>query len=536
MYGPVCMAPVHGVRSVTVGGRQRKPTPVLQGASHRLGTVRAIYDMRRAADIDEGIAEARPLDRIYSQWGIKVHMSTIYLCVHGHFYQPPRENPATGQIDVEAGAAPYHNFNEKIWDECYRPNAEAGNFARLNFNIGPTLASWLERTHPQSLTTIVDSVRASCRRTGHGNALAQSYHHTILPLATRREKHLQIAWGKHAFERTFGHAPAGMWLPEAAVDDETLDEVAAQGIKHVILAPWQAGEDASTPDKPYRVAVGGNREISVVLYNATLSGKVSFDDQATQDAAQFCTDHLAPEVQRDLLRSGRDQLLLVATDGEVYGHHKRFRNLFLQQLLAREAPSHGFTPISLDAYLARRKPTETATVKPRTSWSCSHGVARWDSGCTCTPGDSSWKRPLRRALRSLAGRIDELFEAETEEFFARPWHVLEHYIELRDGTVTPDAFFVHHARRPLSQRERQRLHGLLEMQFDRQAMFVSCAWFFEDLDRIEPRIALNHARRAIRLAERHAGANLDADFRSDLVHSASLRSGVNAAEIYAAHP
>jgi hypothetical protein len=459
-------------------------------------------------------------------------MSTIYLCVHGHFYQPPREDPATGQIAVEAEAAPYHNFNEKIWDECYRPNAEAGNFGRLNFNIGPTLASWLERTHPQSLAKIVDSVRASCRRTGHGNALAQSYHHTILPLATRREKHLQIAWGKHAFQRTFGHAPRGMWLPEAAVDDETLHEVSAQGIQHVILAPWQAGEATATPDKSYRVSVDGNREISVFFYNATLSGKVSFDDQATQDAAQFCIEHLAPEVQPDLLRSGRDQLLLVATDGEVYGHHKRFRNLFLQQLLTKEAPSHGFTPISLEAYLARRAATETATVKPGTSWSCTHGLARWDNGCSCTPGDSSWKRPLRRALRSLAARIDDLFEAETEEFLAQPWPALECYIELRDGTVTPDAFWAAHARRPLAERERQHLHGLLEMQFDRQAMFVSCAWFFEDLDRIEPRIALSHARRAIALAERHAGASLAADFRSDLIGSVSLRTGVNAAQIY----
>jgi alpha-amylase/alpha-mannosidase (GH57 family) len=459
-------------------------------------------------------------------------MSNIYLCVHGHFYQPPRENPATGQIAVEAEAAPYHDFNEKIWDECYRPNAEAGNFARLSFNLGPTLASWLERAHPQSLATIVESVSASCRHTGHGNALAQSYHHTILPLATRREKRLQIAWGKHAFMSTFGHAPTGMWLPEAAVDDETLDEVAAQDIKHVILAPWQAGEASSTPDRAYRVAVGGNREITVVFYNATLSGKVSFDDHATLDAARFCTDHLVPEVQRDLLRSGRDQLLLVATDGEVYGHHKRFRNQFLQHLLAKEAPSHGFTPITLDAYLAQRTATETATVKPRTSWSCSHGIARWDSGCTCTVGDSSWKRPLRRALRALAGRVDGLFEAETEEFLAQPWQVLEHYIELRVGSVTPDAFWARHARRPLTQCERHRLHGLLEMQFDRQAMFVSCAWFFEDLDRIEPRIALTHARRAIRLAEQHTGANLAADFRSDLVCSVSLLTGVNAAGLY----
>lgn len=459
-------------------------------------------------------------------------MPNVYLCVYGHFYQPPRANPFTGSIDRELAAAPYHDFNEKIWDECYRANAVAGNFSRISFDIGPTLATWLASAHPPTLQTIAEAARATHARSGYGNALAQSYHHTILPLATPREKQLQIAWGVRDFRRRFGYAPDGMWLPETAADEATLEEMAAQGMSYTILAPWQA----TTPDvdttEPYRIELPDDRALTAFFYNSSLSGDVSFNDDTTADAARFCTSDLAACISQAKLADGAPQMILIATDGELYGHHKRFRDLFLARLLAVEAPANGYIATSPSGFLALAPPSRTASIHPGTSWSCAHGVARWDLGCACTAGDSSWKRPLRQALRSLATRLDDIFEVETRGALRDAWPALEEYIDLREHAVTPAAFWSAHARRTLDSRDEQRLCGLMEMQLARHAMFASCAWFFDDLDRLEPRIALNHARYAITLAGQHAGATLEPGFLLDLGLSLSVRTGRTAADIY----
>jgi hypothetical protein len=462
-------------------------------------------------------------------------LQDVYLCVHGHFYQPPRLNPFTGVIDREPAAAPYHDFNEKIWDECYRPNAELGNFGHMSFDLGPTLASWLQVAHPATLQLITSAARATYERTGHGNALAQAYHHTILPLATSREKRLQIAWGVRDFHRRYGYPPEGLWLPETAADEETLQLLAEHGLAFTVLAPWQAVVEIDTRE-PYRLDLGGGRSLCVFFYNAALSGDVSFNGDATMDATRFATHDLAAQVSHARRSAGGSQLLLIATDGEVYGHHKKYRDLFLAHLLEVDAPAAGYTLTSLAGYLAL--PPQPAPVlpssalRPASSWSCPHGVARWDEGCACTPGDSSWKRPLRRALRRLAISLDALFEAESAGALRHPWRALESYLDLRDGAVPPATYWSTHAQRRLRTADELRLGGLLEMQLMRQAMFVSCAWFFDDLDGLEPRIALAHAHRAITLAARHSGADLSSGFTTDLAASRSARTGRSAADLY----
>ena len=465
----------------------------------------------------------------YDTWS---HMSTIHLCVHGHFYQPPRQNPWTGLIDREPGAAPYHDFNEKIWDECYRPIAEHGTFRHMSFDLGPTLAAWLQSAHPATLDTIINAAREHRRSTGYGNGLAQAYHHTILPLATAREKRIQIAWGRRDFLARYGYQPEGMWLPETAADDATLDELARQGILFTILAPWQAASEGIDGSEPYRVELGAGRSLSVFFYNAPLSGALSFNSDVSADAVRFSANDLAAQINAAKRDAAEPQLLLIATDGELYGHHQKFRDLFLDHLLTVDAPASGYELTALAGYLAQYPPRQSMAIRQATSWSCSHGVARWAEGCACTEGDSSWKGPLRRALRALAVRLDDLYESETAGVLADPWQALEEYLDLRDGHVTPAEYWSNHARPALRSADEARLSGLLEMQFARQAMFVSCAWFFEDVDRLEPRIALAQAQRAIALAACHGGADLEPAFVRDLSASRSSRSGRGATDIY----
>ncbi len=248
-----------------------------------------------------------------------------FLCVYGHFYQPPREDPFTGLIPNEFGAAPFENFNEKITDECYRPNAEAGNLALISFDLGPTLAAWLEQRHPDVYQAFIAADREHRARYGVGNALAQAYNHAILPLATSRDKRVQIRWGLDDFARRFGHRAEGMWLAETAVDQETLSILAEEGVRYTVLAPWQAAEPV-TPGEPYLVALPGGRSITVFFYHGALSAAVSFEDDVTSNADVFAATHLRQQVNEARAERGEDQLVVIATDGELYGHHKPLRD------------------------------------------------------------------------------------------------------------------------------------------------------------------------------------------------------------------
>lgn len=461
-----------------------------------------------------------------------------YLCIHGHFYQPPREDPFTNHIPPENDAAPYPNFNEKITAECYLPNAERGNFERVNFDLGPTLAAWLADSHPTVLDRVIEADRLSASQYGAGAAIAQAYNHTILPLASARDKRTQIIWGLRDFERRFGRIAEGMWLAETAVDLETLTILHEMGVRYTVLAPWQSIDPVDATE-PYFIKLPSGDAITVFFYNGPLSGLVSFDAEATSNADRFAHHYLTPHLNPKKLAHSEDQLILIATDGELYGHHKPWRDQFLWRLTHEAAPAAGFEVTTLDRYLRDHPPTREARLREPSSWSCHHGVARWSDGCACVPGDSSWKRPLRDAFDNLRVRLDALYEREAASLLRDPWSARDAYLGLRNGWTTPAAFWGdmgRRGRRPLIRRQETRVTRLLEAQYYGQAMYTSCGWFFEDLDRIEPRNDIAFARRAISLAWKITGEDLQESLLRDLAHTRSEVTGITGADLYRALP
>lgn len=455
-----------------------------------------------------------------------------YLTVLGHFYQPPREDPFTGEAPQEAGAAPFHDYNEKINAECYRPNAELGNFEHLSFDLGPTLAAWLEKHDRGTLELIVGADRAHRLQYGVGNAMALPYNHTILPLATAHEKRVQIAWGIAEFERLFSAKPAGMWLPETAVDLETLSIVAEFGIEYTVLAPWQVDTDLPDPTEPYRVSLPDGLSIDVFFFANGLSGSISFDSDLTLNARVFATTHLSQQINHEKLAREEAQLTLIATDGELYGHHKPWRDLFLKHLVQYEAESAGFAVTTLGRYLSSHPPTKNIRIRPNTAWSCQHGLDRWRRGCLCIEGSGEWKTALRLSLNHLARDIDAVYQKSAEPLLRQPWVALESYIRLRTNVLSEEEFWQTFGRKPFSADERQLALRLLEAQYYRQLMFISDAFFFEDLDRIEPRKAIVYAARAIDLADPERLLGLEEVFLRDLNECRSWRTGRTGADVY----
>ncbi len=457
-----------------------------------------------------------------------------FLCLHGHFYQPPREDPFSGILPVEPGATPYANFNEKITAECYQPNAEAGNFAAISYDLGPTLAAWLEQAHPEVYRLIIEADQQHVARYGVGNALAQAYNHTILPLATTRDKRTQIAWGLSDFRHRYGHEARGMWLAETAVDLESLDLLAQYGVTYTVLAPWQAATPID-PTEPYIIPLFDGRSITVFFYNAPLSGGVSFDWNTTSNADLFAASYLPGHLVREKQEAGQDQLILIATDGELYGHHKPWRDKFLSHLIQHGGPDYGFEVCTLERYLLAHPATREAQLRVPSAWSCGHGVARWQSGCECTEGDSSWKGALRNALERLAQRGDLLFEQYAGETLLDPWAARDDYLPLRNGWETAESFWARHGkgqRAPEDALLARRTLMLLEAQYYLQYSFTSCGFFFEDLDRIEPRNDIAFARRAISLIWQALGIDLQRGFLEDLSKARSWRRPLNGADLY----
>ncbi len=471
--------------------------------------------------------------------------SKRFLCLHGHFYQPPREDPFTGQVPSEPGAHPYANFNEKITAECYRPNAEAGNFEYISFDLGPTLATWMEQHAPDVYNRIIEADRRNVQQTGYGNALAQAYNHTILPLATARDKRTQIAWGIADFQQRFGHAPEGMWLAETAVDLASLEALADADIKYTVLAPWQAAEEIDVTE-PYLVRLPSGRAMTVFFYNAPLSGGVSFEADMTRNADLFVTSYLPHHLNHAKEQRGEAQLITVATDGELYGHHKPWRDKFLAHLVRKGAPSYGFAVCSLSAYFHRFPARREVRLHTPSSWSCHHGILRWGEGCGCTEGDSRWKPALRRALNRLAERGDALFEAGLAQTVEDPWAARDDYLALRQGWMAPERFWEQHGKKgrvfwpcqsskgrsPKDEHALRRTMLLLEAQFYQQWMYTSCGFFFEDLNRLEPRNDIAFARRAISLYWQAAQEDLQAAFLADLAEARSWRTSLTGADLY----
>lgn len=462
-------------------------------------------------------------------------MSLSAFSIHAHFYQPPREDPLTGEIPVEKGSAPFPNWNERIHAECYQPNSALGNFTKISFNVGPTLFSWMDARHPDTVRQIVAQDRANVQRYGVGNALAQAYNHTILPLSGYQEKLTQVYWGLAEFEHRFGRKAQGIWLPEAAVDTETLDALAQLGVQFTILAPWQAERREIDPTEPYVVHLPQGRRITVFFYQRDLSGRVSFDAGATINADQFALNHLKPHFNLEKARRGEAQLLVIASDGELYGHHKNHRDYFLARLVDGAASAVGLSPTYPALWLKDHPPRQSVHILERTSWSCHHGVIRWSGACACTPGKAEWKARLRQAFDHLASELDGLYQEAMRPLVSDPWQLRQRYIHVLLGEIGLPALISQQTERTLTHDQVRRAALLLEAQRERQRMFTSCGWFFEDFDRIEPRNCVAYAAQAVRLARQATGVDLAPGTIEDLHQVVSPSSGLSAAQVFASY-
>ena len=449
------------------------------------------------------------------------------LCVHAHFYQPAREDPLTGIIPDEPGAHPYPNWNERIFETCYKPNAALGNFSSISFNIGPTLSTWLRQYHPEVLNQIVNSDRQNFDHYGAGNAIAQPYHHTILPLGKRRDKQTQIRWGIYEFERTFNRKPQGMWLPETAVDLETLEVLVENGIEFTILAPWQADVKNADPHKAYQVILPGHKSIKVFFYHSGLSARVSFDPQATDNADAFARNFVKPE----FAAGDQKQWLMIATDGELYGHHQIFRDKFLSYLLDGSTSAQHIETVYPGVQLIQQKVFPIVKIRDNTSWSCHHGVQRWSGVCSCTP-NSEWKKPLREALEHISDEVDKIFLESCEGILENAWEARDCYIEVFSGD---QKFFDWPQKLSgliLADEKVDQLEKLFRAELECQRMFTSCAWFFDDLDRIEPRNAVIYAAHAVWLTRQATGIDIFTEVSPVFEKSKSWRINLSALDLF----
>jgi hypothetical protein len=464
------------------------------------------------------------------------------LAVHAHFYQPERGDPFGGPARPDPTAAPFASWNARITAECYRPNAERGNLDRLSFDVGPTLTGWLAREDPDTLARIVAADRGA-------NAVAQGFHHAILPLASARDRRTEVRWGLRDFAVRFGRPATTFWLPETAVDAAVLRTLAEEGVRATILAPWQASTAGLETRRPHRVDLGGGRDLVIAFFDAGLSGAVSFQPEVTADADRFAREWVLPLASPALHRDGSARreagmpLVLVATDGELYGHHQRWRDLFLQRLVD-PAVDRGYDVVPLGEALAAEDPALLPSVRisDRTSWSCHHGVLRWSAECPCV-ADGRWKQPLRAALERLAGAIDVVTEARVAALPRErddrgtvegldPWAARDAYVDVVLGLQTPQAFSAHLLGDAAPVPARRELEGLLEAQRWRLAMFASDGWYWEEPSRPETKQVLRSASRAARLVDGIAGTSLERRLLDDLALLLSPARGIDGVAIY----
>jgi alpha-amylase/alpha-mannosidase (GH57 family) len=434
------------------------------------------------------------------------------IVIHGHFYQPPRDDPWLGTIPREASAAPYHDWNERIERETYAPVAPS--LPSLSFDFGSTLLAWMERYAPETYSAVLAADRAGVARyAGHGNAIAMPYHHTILPLSPRRDKTTEVRWGIADFHRRFGREPEGMWLPETAVDDETLDVLAVEGIRFTILAPHQVTRlPAAGRPGWHRTAAG--RRIALFPYDGAMSHDVAFGPLVREPAAWI--ERLTAGAGGTGGSAGATELLAIATDGETFGHHHREGAVTLARVLEALSGRSDVRVENFAAFLARHPPQEDVRLVAPSSWSCPHGVERWRSECGCRvhtdrATQQRWRAPLRGALDWLAAELHGVFEREGALLFQDAWAARDAY-----GAVlgAPDAavarFVGERLRRPGDRSALARARQLLELERHALRMFTSCGWFFDDIAGLESLIVLRSAARAIELAGPDAAAGLEA--------------------------
>ena len=454
------------------------------------------------------------------------------VCVHGHFYQPPREDPLSGLIPNEQGAQPYQNWNERILFECYKPNAILRNFEKISFNIGPTLFNWIKNNDPETYQSIVNQENLNYKQFGIGNAIAQAYHHVIMPLANKQDKITQIKWGIADFIHHFGHKPQGMWLPETAVDLETLSCLADNEIKFTILAPWQVeGFENLSLDQPYLVELPDNRDpIVVFLYNRELSTLVSFNSDATKNADHFIERWVAPLFSSP--NGNLDKMTLIASDGELYGHHKIFRDKFLAHMLNGGLHQRNFEITYPGLWLADHKPQKYVKIIDATSWSCHHGVARWMDNCDCTPG-AVWKSALRSALDRLSEAIDDVYKEWVSQITPQAWELRNQYIQVILKETELNHLVYDLTGKHFSLSQIKTLGILLAAQYERQRMFASCGWFFDHFHRIEPQNNVAYASQAVWLTKHATGIDLKPLALELLHHVRDDRTGLRGDTVFA---
>jgi Domain of unknown function (DUF3536)/Glycosyl hydrolase family 57 len=458
------------------------------------------------------------------------------LAVHGHFYQPERRNPFTGEIAVQPAAAPYRDWNARVNAECYRPNVERGNLGRISYDLGPTLATWLAENDAPTHAGFVAADLPALDDPDCGNAMAQAYNHSILPLASLADRRTEIRWGLRDFELRFERRPTGVWLPETAVDLPTLRILAEEGIRYTVLAPWQAADSRLDTRRPYRVDLGGRRSIAVVFYDGPLSASASFEADATINADWFVRDRVLPRLAGPAFADGTPRLAVIATDGELYGHHQKFRDLFLARLVdpSSDTPDRGFDLTTIGRVLGAT-PTRAlprAQIVERTSWSCHHGVLRWTGECP-DASDGRWKGPLRVALERLASAIDTVAAGLAADFLAPAdlAQVRDQFVDVIAAAEPAEDF----GRRVLplaSDEQRAELILLMEAERWRLAMFASDGWFWDDPVRSETKHVLLCAARAARLIDGAAGTDLEGRLRDDLSLFTSPSRRIDGSAIY----
>lgn len=485
---------------------------------------------------------------------LKPTATGVYVTIHGHFYQPPRENPYLNVIERQPSATPFHDWNERIHHECYRPNAFArilndrgeileivNNFEYLSFNIGPTLMSWLEGYDPETYQRIIEADRKSCDRlSGHGNAIAQVYNHIILPLANKRDKYTQIRWGKADFKARFGREPEGIWLAETAVDYETLEALIDENIRFLILAPSQAercrpfateldpepewhevGGGQIDPTRPYRCFIADGRSIDIFFYDGPISRDMGFNDVLSS------SEHFAGRLGQAVKGDHRPaQIISVATDGETFGHHKGGTEKCLAYAFIQEFVQRGWTVTNFAHYLSVHPPQWEVELKPVTAWSCFHGVERWQDDCGCGGGGTwhqKWRKPLRESLNWLRDQLTVLYLDAGRKLFGDPWQARENYIQviLQRSLEQTEAFLNQHQNHGLSDVEKIDALRLLEMQRLSLLMFTSCGWFFDEISRPEGVQILRYAARAMELAAEVTGIHLEDKFIRQLAKATS---------------
>ncbi len=475
------------------------------------------------------------------------------LIIHGHFYQPPRENPLSELIPAQSSAAPMANWNERVYSECYRMNAYSryldgyghvkdivNNYEYISFNFGPTLLSWLKTYHYRTYERIIDADRASVKRLGHGNAIAQVYNHSILPLATREDSRQQIAWGMRDFEQRFGRKSEGMWLSETAVNSDVIDDLLDAGISYVILSPYQcsAVEDQHGDMKPvqahdvpywepFLVEGTSGGAISAFFYQPDLASSISFGHLLRDADAMYYR-------LKDIAEGSGVPMIHTATDGEIYGHHEPFGDMALAALVKKTEERDDFHLTNYGAYLAENPATRKALLhtgedNKGTSWSCSHGVSRWYKDCGCHTGgpdswNQKWRGPLREAFDYLARSIDSAFLSrvpELTEETVRADELLTRFVDVMSGFTTLEEYFDTLEKEGKVLVDRHELALLLEGEKFKHYMYTSCGWFFNDLAGIEPKQNINYAVQALALYRQ----NLDPDTQEQFLTLLSMAKG-----------